>query len=81
MTSPLIENHEAIACFRYWRAGLCPCCGSELEAWIDGTEPAVIAEDVELCGRCIANQHDRTEEKRELLGALVRGRQLVEARG
>jgi len=41
----------------------------------------VVAEDVELCGRCIANEHDRPEEKRELLAAIVHGRQIVEARG
>ena len=73
MSTQLITDDEARHIFRYWRASLCPCCGSEL----DGTEPAVVAEDVELCGRCISGRHHRGEAGAELLAAIVRGRQLT----
>lgn len=44
--------------YRRWAAGRCPCCGGELEEWIDGTKPEAVAEGVRFCGRCIANEHD-----------------------
>ena len=43
--------------YRTWAAGRCPCCQSDLVEWIDGTPPGAIGEGVEICGRCIANEH------------------------
>lgn len=49
---------------RLHRAGLCPCCGSEIGEWIDVNrevvEPQAIGEGVALCGRCIGNDHHTT---------------------
>jgi hypothetical protein len=48
-------------CRRYWLAGRCPCCGSELCEWPapDGSlvAPETVAEGVVMCGRCIGNHH------------------------
>jgi len=43
-----------------WLAGRCPCCGGaiiEYEYRDVVTRPRVIAEGVEICGRCVANDH------------------------
>lgn len=45
-----------------WLRGLCPCCGAPPDEWEhyrtgEVTEPKAIAEDVVICGRCIANDH------------------------
>jgi hypothetical protein len=59
---------------RAWLAGRCPCCKSGLWEWEwDGvvTEPEVIAEGVTMCGRCIANEHDRDDMIAEILRLLV----------
>ena len=47
-------------CRRLWLAGLCPCCGGDLDDWEwEGVvhEPQAVAEGVMFCGRCIANEH------------------------
>lgn len=50
---------------KLYRAGLCPCCGSELGEWTDNDyeviEPQAIGEGVMLCGRCIGNKHHEGE--------------------
>ncbi len=57
-------------CRSRWLAGLCPCCGASICEWEwDDVvwEPAAIAEGVQLCGRCIGNEHDVTPGFTELL--------------
>jgi hypothetical protein len=48
-------------CRRLWLAGKCPCCGAELDSWINSNhetiQPEAIAEGVMMCGRCIGNEH------------------------
>jgi hypothetical protein len=39
-----------------WLAGLCPCCGAEMNWW-PSTEPQTVADGVVMCGRCIENEH------------------------
>lgn len=57
----------------YWLAGLCPCCGADLDWWM--TQPESIAEGVMMCGRCIENDHHQRppEFLPLLLKALVTG--------
>ena len=57
-----------------WQRGMCPCCGMPgIFGWTgnDGEEfePAPIAEDVMICGRCVGNKHcdpDRPDGKATL---------------
>ena len=54
--------------YQMWRRGICPCCSCDLaEDWWedqDGkrTAPKAIGEGVQICGRCIANNHLETQD-------------------
>jgi hypothetical protein len=54
-----------------WQAGLCPCCGMALTEHYDGTKPQAIGEGVEICGRCVANEHMRDGFSDLILASLV----------
>ena len=43
--------------YQRWSDGVCPCCGGDIDEWIDGTQPQAIGEGVMICGRCIAYDH------------------------
>jgi hypothetical protein len=57
--------------------GRCPCCGLDLDSWmdLDGGEhvPGPVTEDVLFCGRCLAqdHHHDPPGYLAALLAALV----------
>jgi hypothetical protein len=57
--------------YRRWQEGRCPCCGGSLERFW-GYEPRVLAEGVQICGRCAALAHvKRPGEREALLHALA----------
>lgn len=68
MTDPnytkYLDDEDANHTRRYYQAGMCPCCGSDLTSWPSPSgeyiEPQAIAEGVMLCGRCIGNEHQET---------------------
>lgn len=75
-----IDDKTAAGMYRKWRAGACPCCGSDLDWWDQmGTKSAAVAEQVELCGRCIENHHHVGPFGEAMIAAIPRGRVLVEA--
>lgn len=61
MTDTIFSEEAAETVRRYYQAGRCPCCGSGLYEWRnnkgDVFYPEAIGEEVLLCGRCIANEH------------------------
>ncbi len=56
--------------YRRWAAGLCPCCGAELDWWRD-IEPQAIGEGVMVCGRCVDNEHGIRPEEAEMRDAML----------
>ena len=63
-----------------WAAGLCPCCGMDIEPWEWQdviTDPEPLVEGVMVCGRCVANEHlsrpgYEEEGRQAMLEAIVR---------
>jgi hypothetical protein len=46
-----------VTAYQNWAAGRCPCCQADI-GWYDDLHPReVIAEGVEICGRCAENDH------------------------
>jgi hypothetical protein len=70
-----IDPEDFAGCRAYWLAGLCPCCGGELDDWVslagDVVDPEAIGEGVMLCGRCTGNEHAADPEFRDAMLAAI----------